>query len=798
MKRFALYLALILLCGSILFALDEPGELAPTLLDTTLPDSLNADLNTKTRLDSLFYAADSIRAYYESEEIYLYSNTSIDYQDSNIQADSLYVNLKKEQARTWGTTLLRDGDQLLIGKDVLYDVGSQTGILYDGLSYIENGFYQGTEIRKTGARTYDIDGGSFTTCDLEEPSYWFWAQKMRIYQRDKVVGKHVVAYVNHLPVFYFPFITMSIKRGRERGFLIPSPGYNSADGKYVKDIAYYIPYKDLADFTLGLDLMEKTGWKSHFDTNYIKRYSHAGAFNASYQKNIYRGGKNFDWSLKGSHHQDLPEKSALDLNVDFISNKRIYQGSGDINESLAQWLNSSFSYRKPLGSTYLNAAATYNQDLINDTASLSLPSLSWSLPSRPVYELFSGNSNAWYSGISYSFNTRLDHTGNLRHKHPTFQDYIWQNTLNPADSTQFLVEHHLGMKHNLGLSNSYNYRGWLNLRQSVSYGEAWYDRDKEDNKWVRGNDYSASLNGSFNLYGIRNFQRGPVSSLRHVLSPNLGISYVPDFEDNKDYYSFGGISLRQGKKQANLSLGMDQKWQLKLDKAHNDRKLNELFSLSSRISANLLEERKRFSNLSHQLNFRPGAFDLGSIQHNDFNLEGLKLDYNSSLGLNQKTYGINWQDLAIESQYFSQSLALSGAAGYRDYFPAPKNRSFSGFGDAYARQEDSRREIKNSWNIGLTHDLYAPKKLLNPATQNLRLSANLYINRNYSLSYSNYYNLKKRELISNSLHLSRDLHCWKLDISINQRNEYWDYRIVFFNTQFPDALKFQTHDSKRY
>lgn len=770
----------------------------PAIRDTLFADSLSVDLQEPSKLDSLFYAADSIRAYYDTEQIFLYGNTSIDYGQSNIQADSLYIDLKKEQASTWGTTLLRDGDQLLIGSDVRYDVRSQTGIIAQGQSFIENGYYDGMEIRKTGSNTYDIDGGSFTTCDQAEPSYWFKARDMRIYQRDKVVGRHVLAYVNHLPIFYFPFITMSIKRGRHPGFLIPAPGYNSNDGKYIRDLAYYYPYKEYADFTLGLDLMEKTGWKSNFTTNYTKRYYYNGRLSASYQKNINSAGTSFDWALRGNHHHDLPERTSLDVALDFVSNKRIYESSDIIDESLAQWLTSSVSYRKPIGNTYLNAGAVYNQDLINDTANLNLPTMSWSLPTRPVYELLGGSASAWYSNLSYYYNVRLDHTGNIRSSDPSLMDYIWQNTIDPADSTRYLVEHHAGIKQVLGLSNSYNYRGWLNLRQSVDYSEAWFDRDRNGDKWVRGNDYSASVNGSFNLYGMKYYDQGRISAIRHTINPTVGLSYVPDFEDNKDFYNFGGISLRQSGKQANLSFGLNQKWQFKLGRGTSERKLNDLLSLNSRVSANLYIDDRPWGNISHSLAFRPGTFNLGTIKNNDYKLEGINLGYNSQLTLTQNTYKMQLTDPAIESQYFSQTINISGNAPYKEYFPPAKNRTFQAFGQQQNVDDTQPAELSDNWNIGISHDLFAPKSLLNPRTQNMRLNASLKLTQNYSLTYSNYYNLKTKELISQGIRLTRDLHCWKLDISFSKRNEYWDYRILFFNTQFPDALRFQTRDSKRY
>jgi lipopolysaccharide assembly outer membrane protein LptD (OstA) len=80
---------------------------------SVLADSLKVDLETPVRIDSLFYQADSIRAYYEEEQIWLYGNTVIDYGSSRIMADSLFLDIKREQATSMGRTRMQDGDQLL-------------------------------------------------------------------------------------------------------------------------------------------------------------------------------------------------------------------------------------------------------------------------------------------------------------------------------------------------------------------------------------------------------------------------------------------------------------------------------------------------------------------------------------------------------------------------------------------------------------------------------------------------------------------------------------------------------------
>ena len=128
--------------------------------------------------------------------------------------------------------------------------------------------------------------------------------------------------------------------------------------------------------------------------------------------------------------------------------------------------------------------------------------------------------------------------------------------------------------------------------------------------------------------------------------------------------------------------------------------------------------------------------------------------------------------------------------------PARKNATFDGFGGE--REPTDPKFSDDNWSLDLTHDLSADKNLFKAKNQNLRMSASFHLTKNYSISYSNYYNLKEGELISQSFRLIRDLHCWKLDLSFTKRNEYWDYRLTFFNTKFPDALRLQTRDSKRY
>ncbi len=748
--------------------------------------------------DSLAYVADSIAYNHEQEQIYLYGNTTVKYQTATIMADSLQVDLQKERAFSMGRTVMIDKDQILIGKQVYYDVNSQTGLMRDGASNLEKGFYYGGELRKVADDIYDVDDGRYTTCDDIMPDFWFWSKQMRIYRGDKIVGKPVIVYVNNFPVFYFPFVTFSIRRGRHPGFLIPEPGYNKVDGKYVRNIAWFFPYRDYADGTVSFDLMERTGWRLNLDTRYIKRYLYNGSFNMAYQRQISETVTNNDYSIRGNHHHELGERATFDLNLDYVSNKRIWESSTDIDQSLAQRVTSSMSYRQPVRSTYINLGATYTEDLVNNTAGISLPSGSFSLPTRPVYELFVGKDKAplttrWWSNFNYSYYFRLDHTGFLKEKERSFADIIWDNT---RDSLGFFInEHHLGAKHNLGLNYNWKLWNWLNLTQGFNYGEAWMDRDKQDHKWVRGYDYSTTTSANFTLFGIRNFPGFYVSTVRHIITPSTGFTWNPGFPDNQKFYGFGGISLYSGQKARYISLGLDQRWQIKLKatESEKERKINDIFSWTTRSSINLEKDKKQVSDLQHNLSFRPAELELNVI----------KLGYSTSYNFGQNPYDLHWLDWQFKNQYLTQTVSIGGRAKYRDYFPRRKNEMFQ----SYLPQVDTlmieaitpqETVVPSDWSLAISHDLSANKDIFETRNNNLRMDAAFRVTQNWRVSYSNYYNLKEEKMLSQSFNISRDLHCWKLTIAYNRRSDYWDYRVVFFNTALPDALRFQTRDIKRF
>ena len=324
----------------------------------------------------------------ENNQITLLDEALIEYQTSRIKSDTMTVFLDKQLAYSLGKSWLQDRDQLLMGEDIFFQFEKKLGFLSNGASSFENGYYYGDEIRKIDDKIYDIDNGRFTTCDSAEPHFFIRTHKLRFYQGDKIVAKPIIFEVNHFPLFALPFGTFSIKRGRQSGILVPSPGYNSTKGKYVENVALYLAYQDYADATFALDYYEKTGWEVSLDGNYIKRYHYNGDLDLRYQNNISGPQtSSSEWYLHSKHHSDFTNNTTFDSNLEFISSTRIFEGSSNIDERLNEEMSSSLSYKQPfLGST-LYITGSYKDDLKNETKDIVLPKVSYSMSSKPLYEI---------------------------------------------------------------------------------------------------------------------------------------------------------------------------------------------------------------------------------------------------------------------------------------------------------------------------------------------------------------------------------------------------------------------------
>lgn len=799
MKKIAGLLSILAICLSVVSEelIIEENAVQPDTLSIPQPEM---DIPyAEIEFDSVRYVADSIYYDVKRDIIRLTSNATMIYHSSEIKADEIIIDLENDQAYTIGETWMQDGTQILYGTGVFFDIETEQGLIQDGASRLDKGFYYGREIRKVGDEVYDIDHGYFTTCEIKEPNFFIYSGRMRLYYRDKIVAKPIIFFVNHFPILMLPYATFSVKTERASGILTPEPGYNKVDGKYLENIALYFAFNDYAEVLTALDWREKTGWEARLESNYIKRYHFNGSFLARFQNRIDSPlSTRREWYIRSRHRSDFIDRSTLDANLEFMSSRTIWDSSVDIDERLMERVTSSIAYRRPFYSTTLSSGATYSENLAEKTKQIVLPSVSFSLPSKPVYELFSTKArhvDAWWANFSYSYSFRGVHTGSITDPSPSLADIFFKNTQDPEG--RYINQHNAGIRHSIGLSYNRPLFGWLNFSQSLSGNEAWFDRDREGKLLVRGHDYGTSTRFSASLYGIAAFPETTIRAVRHVVTPSVSFNYSPDFTHNDRFFSFGGVGLNRSPRQRRITLGLDNKWSLKYFSRLTEREqaLNDIFTLGSNVSYNMEAEKKPFSDISHSAGFRPGQISL----------PWFSLRYSTTGSARQDAYDfniINWR--------VSNTIGFSGENQYYNYFPQEKNVFFTGAGfqpqpsadefpdnDLHETVLDITRLSQNlPWELNFNFD-YSQVVKTGSYTSNLRSSLSFRLTYNWSINYNNYINLQTNDIISQSISISRDLLCWKLLFNWSRQGDYWNYRVQFYNIKLPDALRIRRSDHRR-
>jgi len=807
MKKYTVLSIYILLCCCVYAQADKPPFSAPadTLISTIPPDSLltliapDSLTAVKTTVyDSLFYSADSLFYDVDIEEINLIGDAKIIYGTSTISADSISLNLDRDTAKASGRIMMEDVDQLILGSEAHYDINTEAGLVFNGISRFDLGFYYGDEIRKVGDNVFDLDDGSFTTCDCKVPHFDIRSHTMRVYREHMVVAKPVVFYVNDFPILGLPFAAISIKRGRQSGILVPEPGFSQSDGKYFRNIAYFYAINDYSDITLRSDIMEKTGSSYNVDFNYLKRYYYEGKLYSYYHyrtltPDTYRN----DWAINYRHFQNLPEKATFDVTLDFASSK-VWEDNVDVNKRLTERITSSISYRKPFANSSLYASGSYTDDFLRKPKqkTITLPSVSYSMPSKPIHEFFSAipdstrRQDHWWKDFSVNWSGSALHSGTINDNSPTLSQVLYENNHKDANQEVF-SQHNAGVRQNASLSWNTSMFTWLKLGNSLSYQDVIQDRDRLGNKLVHRYAYSTSHNASFNIYGLRRFTGLPVEAVRHIVTPSVGFRFSPDFyEKNKNLYSF--MSVPAGRKQRMINVGVDNKWQFRLrpNADGQARYLNDLFVYRVSSSYDLEKEKEPWSDINNSLTINPGSYDLGL----------LKFDVSQNYSGNMKPY----EHFNIMSWRMNSSLNISGDAFYYDYFPQQKNdfitrRFYNADSDTLSIAENQVRTIQDlenlqrpgSWSVNTSHDYSYDRRYKNE-NQNLRNSLNMKLTEKWAVSYSNYVDLKENIMMSQSLTITRDIHCWKMTFTYTKSANFWDYRIVLLNIKLPDSLKVQT------
>ncbi len=797
--------------------------------DTLHPDSIRRDsvlpkkkkqfleepISGKNR-DSLVYDM-------RNKLVYIYQDGDVTYTTMNLKADFMRIDMTSKEIYAHGKSDTVSRDSINKTRPIFTDKGTpytMDTIIYNidtkkakikGLETKDGeGYLKGKVVKMMPDKVINIADGVYTTCDhLDHPHFYLSMTKAKTIPGKKVIVGPTYLVMEDVPIYFLglPFGFFPMMKDKNSGFIVPTYGEEAAKGFFLRNGGYYFAFNDYIDMTALGGIYSLGSWEASVASRYIKRYRYSGNLNVRYTKDIMgdKGQADYvnqaNYSVQWTHTQDPKFKpnSTFAASVNFSSSGYSKNGSNNMKDYLNTQTSSSISYSKnwPGKPFSFSTSMQHSQNSANKTVSLSFPNVAFNVSKiYPFRWREMVGKQRWYEKISASYSGTM------------------ANTVTVPDSLlftkQMLLDMRNGINHNIPISTSLTIFKYLNVSPSFNYqGRTYFSKQTQEYDPVTRkaevadttygfyhlSNYSLSVSASTKIYGMFEFTgKDPVvKAVRHVLTPNVGFSYTPDFSDPRyGYYkpvqSDSTGTYRMYSPWANnmygapgsgkvmgLNFGLTNTLEMKVRSRADTagyKKISVLDNLSANGSYNFLADSMNFSNISLSLR--------SSI------IKGFAINLSATMDLyqvNEKGTGrIN--KLMLQKGKLGRIISTGWSWGYSfksSDRPAINDINSgvdaSQFTNLYSDPEFMKLDptirrmlltqqyydFKLGWNFSFNYSINYSKPL-NTATvnQSLNFNGNVNLTPKWGLTFQGGYDFVAKKITPGVISMTRDLHCWQM------------------------------------
>ena len=215
----------------------------------------------------------------EREKVFvLDGKVVITYRDRVIESDHVEYDANTGEVTATGHLRVRGGEnnERIEASHGAYNLKTQMGRFYDvtgsvGLAPAKPGkvtriyangapfLFSGRMVIKNGPESYDIYGGSVTSCLLPKPDWLLTSSHFSVADQT-ARGYNSVFHLLNLPVLYLPYVTHATDpEVRQSGFLIPTIGQSSTKGLILGEQVYLVLNRS-TDLTIGAEYYSNRGF----------------------------------------------------------------------------------------------------------------------------------------------------------------------------------------------------------------------------------------------------------------------------------------------------------------------------------------------------------------------------------------------------------------------------------------------------------------------------------------------------------------------------------------------------------
>ena len=809
--------------------------------DTLSADTLQKDSTSLKKMSPnaikekvKYDATDSIRFDMKRRKAYLFNKAVVEYEDMVLEADYIEIDFQKnelyasgvadEQGNIHGSPVFTQGEYTFRTQEINYNFTTKKGKIWNVITTEGEGYIHGEQVKKLDDNTSFIKKGKYTTCELDDPHFEIAFTKAKVVPNEKIItGPAYLSFVG-IPTFLaIPFGYFPIQKGRKSGIIMPTFGESTNRGFYFENFGFYWGINDNIDLLIAGDIYTRGSWAAKLRSNYVFRYKCKGNFNMSFAQNFF-GEKGTpsryhtnDFKIYWDHQQDAKSHptTRFSAHIDIVSRSYNTYNPSSVNDYLSNQYTSKLNFSTSAGGVfYFDATASYSQSTLTGVVDFALPDISMSV--NQFYPFRKKNKTGkmkWYDNIALKWSSQL--TNKLQ----TYDSLVMK--------PQTWEECQLGMKHVIPLTIPIKLGKAINWNTSVNFTEKWYlqrtekifseytdtstqtqvgqitDVFKRNFYAVHDLDITTSL--TTKIYVMYQFKKGGLKAIRHVITPNLSFSYIPNLsgktygtyqntitgeEVRYSYFAnsiFGGGSSRSSAI-ARISFGnnLEIKVRSKKDTITGTKKVVIFENINISTYYDFLADSLKWAPLTisgrttifkqlyitFSLSFDPYCY---SEQGKRINVTELKR--------NKRLYRLASSDASVGLNFTLNRDLFKGKQKDKPASEVPdaNNELFT---ENSLGMPTKRPDFSNPWSITINYTfaysmrdnpyfyvnpIYystipdnADKKYTHNIIQTLNVSGDVNITKKWKIGFTTGYDFTHKELSYTSLDIYRDLHCWEM------------------------------------
>ena len=358
------------------------------------------------------YVAETLVVQGDSQIIFLRHEAFVDRDGTQLEADSIRYRQASCRLDAEGNPVLFDQGTVLAGEGMRYDTCIRRGTVREATTTAKQG---GTEWITKG--NLAIDSGStriygaratFTSDQQPVPDYHFAAGQVKWLNKTTMVARPVVLYVRDVPIMWLPFIFQDIRSGRHSGILIPRFGLNDlvrpsrGYQRHIMNFGYYFAINDYLDLLVSADWFANRNMSFRAETQYkwLDRFVQ-GRLEVT---RTWELGRNAQSSRIGwTHNQSFDSRTQLSASVDYATSGAVVaRNSLDPYQATAR-MGSRVNFSKTFDWGSLNIGGSRSQEISSDQVSQSFPEVRLTPAAVNI-----GSSITWSPSFSFT-NTQNFH-----------------------------------------------------------------------------------------------------------------------------------------------------------------------------------------------------------------------------------------------------------------------------------------------------------------------------------------------------------------------------------------------------